>query len=131
LEFQGSGGGTLNLALTQVVPPNPVLTVDPSGTFSPKAGTATVSGTASCGAGATAFLGGNLTQSVGRILTITGFGSPPGPIVCDGTPHPWSFLVTPNSGAFRGGHATASVSMDACNFTCASQQVTQTIQLKH
>lgn len=126
----GSGGGALNFSLATLVPPNPILTVDPSGTFDSKSGTATVTGTASCGAGASASVDGSLSQPVGRIATISGFGFANGPIVCDGTPHPWSFVVTPQSGKFKGGHATASVFMGACNFTCANQQVTQTITLK-
>jgi hypothetical protein len=68
---------------------------------------------------------------VGRIATISGSGSPASPIVCDGTAHPWSIVVTPSSGLFKGGQATATVNMIACSFTCASQQATQTIHLKH
>jgi hypothetical protein len=131
LQNPAGNGGTLSLSVTQLVPPNPVLTVDSTGTFDSKSGAATVSGTASCSAGASAFLFGSLTQSVGRIATISGFGSPVTPIVCDGTPHPWSLVATPSSGLFKGGHATASVNMSACSFTCAFQQVTQTVQLKH
>lgn len=131
LQFGAGSGGTLSLSLTQQVPPNPVLTVDSSGTFDSKSGAAMLSGTASCSAGSSAFLDGSLTQSVGRIATISGFGSPLNGVVCDGTPHPWSFVVTPSSGLFKGGHATASVDMFACNLGCEDQQVTQTIQLKH
>ena len=131
LEFGGGSGGTLSLSLTELVPPNPVLTVNSSGTFDSKSGAATVSGTASCSQGSSAFLSGSLTQNVGRVFTVSGSGSPVDPIVCDGTPHPWSFVVTPSSGVFKGGHATASVSLEACNLGCDFKQVTQTIQLKH
>ena len=131
LQTPAGTGGTLGLSVTQLVPPNPVLTVDSTGTFDPKSGAATVSGTASCSAGASAFVEGSLSQSVGRIATISGSGSPTSAIVCDGTPHPWSFVATPFSGLFKGGHAAVSVNMFACSFGCASQQVTQTIQLKH
>ena len=63
---------------------------------------------------------------------MSGFGPPETPIVCDGTPHPWSFVVIPSSRVFKGGPATASVSLSACNVgACDSKQVTQTIQLKH
>jgi hypothetical protein len=130
VESPAGTGGTLGLSVTQLQPPNPVLTVDSTGTFDSKSGTATVTGTASCTAGAFGFVDGSLTQSVGRIATITGFGSTINPPVCDGTAHPWSLVVTPSSGKFKGGHATASVFMGACSYTCASQQVTQTIQLK-
>jgi hypothetical protein len=131
LQSPAGGGGTLNLSVSQLVPPNPVLTVDSTGTFDSKSGAATVSGTASCSAGAQAFLFGSLSQSVGRVATVSGSGSPTGPVVCDGTPHPWSVVVAPSSGLFKGGHATASVNFFACSFTCATEQVTQTIQLKH
>lgn len=130
LDFNSTTGGTLSLSLTQYVAPNPVLTVDASGTFNSRSGTATVTGTASCGAGGTAFVNGTLSQSVGRLFTISGFGSPTSPIICDGSPHPWSFVVTPSSGKFKGGPATASVNLFACTVSCASQQVTQTISLK-
>ena len=129
----GGGGGTLSLSLTQLVPPNPVLTVNSSGSFGSKSGTGTVSGTASCSTGSPAFLDGSLTQHLGRVFTISGFGSPVNPIVCDGTAHPWSFVVTPSSGVFKGGKATASVNLGACNLgnVCDFKQVTRTIQLKH
>ena len=124
-------GGTLSLSLTPLVAPNATLTVDSSGSFDSKSGAATMTGTASCNSGASAFVFGNLSQSVGRIATISGSGSPASPIICDGTPHPWSFVVTPSSGLFKGGHAAADVSMFACSFTCQTQEVTETIQLKH
>jgi hypothetical protein len=131
LESPAGSGGTLSLSMTQLLPPNPLLTVDPSGTFDTKSGAATVSGTASCSAGASAFLYGSLSQAVGRIATVSGFGSPASSIVCDGAPHPWSFVVTPSSGLFKGGHATATVTLFACSFSCDQQDVTQTVQLKH
>ena len=131
LESPAGSGGTLSLSMSQLLQPNPLLTVDPSGTFDTKSGAATVSGTASCSAGASAFLFGSLSQSVGRIATVSGFGSPASSIVCDGAPHPWSFVVTPSSGLFKGGHATATVTLFACSFTCDERDVMQTIQLKH
>jgi hypothetical protein len=131
LESPAGSGGALSLSMSQLLPPNPLVTVNPSGTFDTKSGAATVSGTASCSAGASAFLSGSLSQSVGRIATVSGYGSPASSIVCDGAPHPWSFVVTPASGLFRGGHATATVTLFACSFTCDEQDITQTIQLKH
>ncbi len=128
LQFGSGSGGTLQLSLSESVAPDPALTVSRSGGFS-KSGLATVSGTASCAAGSFAFLGGSLTQSVGRVATITGFGSLSSPITCDGEPHQWSLVVTPWSGLFRGGKAQATISLDACSFTCDFEQVTRTIQL--
>jgi hypothetical protein len=131
LQSPAGSGGTLSLSLTELVAPNPVLTVARSGHFDSKSGAATVSGTASCGQGASAFVFGSVSQSVGRIATILGFGGPSDPIVCDGTPHPWSFVATPSSGLFKGGKATASVEMSACSLTCDFKQVTRRVQLKH
>ena len=130
LDFGATSGGTLSVSLTPIIAPNPVLTVDSSGSFDAHTGTATVTGTASCSATAFGYLFGSLSQSVGRIYTISGYGSPMNPLICDGSPHPWSFVVMPSSGLFKGGHATASVQMYACTFICAFQQVTTTITLK-
>ncbi|MFL5859779.1 MAG: DUF6299 family protein [Solirubrobacteraceae bacterium] len=131
LESPAGSGGTLSLSMSRSLPPNPLVTVDPSGTFDPKSGAATVSGTASCSAGANGFLFGSLSQSIGRIATVFGDLSPSSSIVCDGTPHPWSVVVTPWSGLFKGGHANAAVTLSACSFTCEDRKVTQTIQLKN
>jgi Family of unknown function (DUF6299) len=130
LDFGGGSGGTLSFSLAPLIPPNPVLTVNSSGGFD-RSGAATVSGTASCGTGSSAFLSGSLTQHVGRLFTVSGSGSAEDRILCDGTPHPWSFVVIPSSGVFKGGSATAAVTLSACNIACDSKQVTQTIQLKH
>ena len=131
LQTPAGSGGTLSLSVVQQFPPNPTLTVDSTGAFDPRTGDATVSGTASCAPGAFGEIGAALTQPVGRITTITGFAPGFASVMCDGTPHPWSLLVVPNSGMFRGGHATASVDMTSCTYICAFPQVTQTIQLKH
>jgi hypothetical protein len=128
-EFGAGSGGTLQLSISEQVPPNLAVTVNRSGSFS-KAGTATVSGTASCSAGSFASVSVSLSQSVGRIATISGSGFS-SDVVCDGTPEPWSVVITPfTGGKFRGGNAQASVFAEACNFGCEFQQITQTVQLK-
>ena len=63
LQFDAGSGGTLQLSVTEVITPEATVTVDPSGSFS-KTGTATISGTATCTAGAFGFLGASLAQSV-------------------------------------------------------------------
>lgn len=133
VDASGGSGGTLSLSLTELVPPNAVLTVRSSGTFDSRSGAATVNGTASCSSGSFVLgVEGSLTQKVGRVATVTGSGSSSDVVVCDGTPHPWSFVVTPSSGAFKGGHATATVTMSACNaLSCEFKQVTRTVRLKH
>jgi hypothetical protein len=132
LQYGVGTGGTLNMSITPLVPPNPVLTVNSAGQFDTVSGAASVSGTASCAAGAFAFVFGTVsTQPHGRNAAITGSGSPISMIVCDGSPHPWSFVATPSSGLFKGGPVTADVSMFACSGFCQSQQITQTVNLKH
>ena len=128
-QFGAGSGGTLQLSISEVLAPNLKVTVDGSGNFS-KSGNATVSGTASCSSGSNASAFADLRQTVGRIATISGFGFTA--IVCDGTSHPWSIVVTPFSGLFRGGKAEARVSFSACNsvFICEFQQVTQEIKLR-
>ena len=71
-----------------------------------------------------------LTQSVGRIATITGFDFFSVAVFCDGTAQPWSTTVTPSSGLFRGGKATASVMLSACDVLCGDDEVTREIRLK-
>jgi hypothetical protein len=130
LQFGAGSGGTLQLSISEAIPPDPVLTVDPAGSFS-QTGTATLTGTASCAPGSSAFLEATLTQSVGRIATITGSGALFAEIVCDGTAHAWSITVTPFSGLFRGGKAIATVSLFACNaFTCDVAEATHEVQLR-
>jgi hypothetical protein len=131
-ESPAGSGGTLNVSIAPLTPPNAVLTIDSSGEFDSISGAGTVRGTASCTGGAFAFLYGTLsTKPHGRNAGITGSGSPLNQIVCDGSAHPWSLVATPFSGLFKGGPATADVNMFACSFTCQAQQITQTITLKH
>jgi hypothetical protein len=123
-------GGTLQFSLVAQAPPTATLTVDNFGKFNELSGSATISGTATCSAGVFAALEGSLgTTPHGRLASISGFGFPSEQPVCDGTAHPWSFVVTPASGLFKGGPATADVSMFACSFSCVFPQVTQTITL--
>lgn len=134
LNYGGGSGGMLHVAIRELIVPDAELTVDTSGSFS-KAGSATLTGTATCSTGSSAFLSATLTQSVGRIATITGSTTPfpPSPeIVCDGTAQPWSITVTPFSGLFRGGKAVATVSLSACDpvtFLCDFDTVTREIRL--
>jgi hypothetical protein len=129
LQFGAGSGGTLDLSVSEVIIPTAELTVDRAGRFS-KTGTATLTGTATCSAGASAFLSANLMQSVGRIATIT--GSSGLFLECDGAAQPWSITVTPFSGLFRGGKATASLFLSACDTNtgvCGFDEVTREIQL--
>ncbi|OXM45394.1 hypothetical protein CFP75_31085 [Amycolatopsis alba DSM 44262] len=68
--------------------------------------------------------GASLRQAVsGRIAF--GSGRPEKPVVCDGTPHPNSYLIwvdTTSPAPFRVGNATAMISAYLCSptFTCVS-----------
>jgi hypothetical protein len=128
LESPAGWGGTLRVSISELILPSAELTVDATGSFS-KSGTATITGTATCSAGASASLGAMLTQSVGRIATITGFDFFSAGFICDGTAQPWSITATPSSGLFRGGKATASVFLSACDAFCVNDEVTREIQL--
>jgi hypothetical protein len=112
-------------------PPDVTLTVDPIAHFNSKQGTVTVTGTETCTAQDLQFaqLSVNLSQSVGRIGTITGSGY--SDLACDGALHHWSVLVFPNSGKFAGGKATVSADGFACNVTtCTDSFVNRTVQLR-
>jgi hypothetical protein len=84
------------------------VTIDPTGTFDMKAGTATVSGTVTCSRPVTMHLQIQMTQPVGRVSTIIA-GTILWEFSCDGTT-PWSVTLTPQSGKFAGGQATVTVS---------------------
>jgi hypothetical protein len=129
LQFGAGSGGTLQLTVREALSPNPVLTVDPDGSFS-KSGTATLTGTLSCSAGSSAFLTATLQQSVGRVATVTG-SNETFDDSCDGTAKTWTLTITPFSGLFRGGKAIATVSLIACNeITCDVAEITRTVQLR-
>jgi hypothetical protein len=130
VQFGAGDGGTLQLSLTRAVPPELTVAVDDRGTFS-RAGMATITGTATCSEGASAFVATQLTQMAdnGRLAAITGFAFG-GPLVCDGTPHEWSLAVTPQSGRFRGGPASVALFSSACSFTCATVARTETVRLR-
>jgi uncharacterized protein DUF6299 len=126
----GSPGGTLRISVQEAPPPPEVsLTVDPVGTFDPKSGSATISGTVTCtGTADFAGINGNVTQTVGR-FTINGFFFTS--FTCDGTTQAWTATVTSSNGKFAGGQATVQASAFACNQSgCGSDSVTQQVRLK-
>jgi hypothetical protein len=86
------------------------VTIDPTGTFDMKAGTAAVSGTVTCSRPVTMHLQIQMTQPVGRVSTIIA-GTILWEFSCDGTT-PWSVTLTPQSGKFAGGPATVTVSAE-------------------
>jgi hypothetical protein len=127
----GGHGGQLSISFTPVPPPTLDLTVDRTGQFNAKTGSATFFGTYTC-SNTFSFNGSIVvSQSVGRIATISGshFIFPSGP--CDGTPYPWSAEVFPQSGQFQGGKALVRASIFTCDpFECPVRSVEQTVQLR-
>lgn len=130
-QLDGSGtGGTLNLTV-DVIPPPPSIdvTVNPRAGFDAHTGTATVSGTVTCtGQAQFAFIDVQLDQKVGRVSTVRGFGSID--VACDGVTHPWSAVITPDTGEYRGGKAASISFAVACGvFECGFDFEERTVQL--
>lgn len=127
-QLDGEGIGGILTILVDEAPPPPAIdvTVDSTGTFT-KSGSAIVSGTVVCDAGAeSAFVDVQLRQRAGRFF-IDGFGGTG--ILCDGTVQPWTVEVLGN-GLYKGGNATATVFALACNaFACGEDFEQRTIKL--
>jgi hypothetical protein len=131
-QLDGSGnGGTLNISVEEAPPaPTVSLTVDPIGHFNSATGSATVTGSVTCtGVADFTFLDVQLSQTVGRISTVSGFGETE--FVCDGTTQLWSVEVFPSNGLFKGGQASSVTVAVACGFfECGFDEVTRTIRLR-
>jgi hypothetical protein len=131
-QLDGAGnGGTLNISVEAAPPPPTVsLTVDPLGHFNSATGSATVTGTVTCtGVADFAFIDVQLTQNVGRVSTVSGFGETE--FTCDGTTQAWSVEVFPSNGLFKGGQASSVTVAFACGFfECGFDEVTRTIRLR-
>ncbi len=132
-QLDGTGiGGNLILSVFPAPPPPTIaLTVNATGSFNPKAGSATIRGTITC-SGGDEFGKNNInlqvTQTIGRfIFTADGWTD----FVCDGTTRPWSVEVSSTTGKFGGGKATVSVFGFACGaFSCANTEVDRTVTLR-
>jgi hypothetical protein len=104
-----SESGFVLLSFDPNVPPQPRLDVDLSlaeqGTFDPRTGAATVSGTVTCNEPALVQVFGQVRQSAGRALIIGDFVSL---VPCDGET-PWQATTSEfATGLFKGGKATLS-----------------------
>jgi hypothetical protein len=127
--FGMTPGGNLLLTVEQAPPPFEVsVTVNPTGTFNPQTGVATISGTLTCSQ-PTVFAGlfGELRQRAGRV-TITG-SFDVFPEQCSGET---AWMATAQGmGLFSGGPATATVFAFACTeFDCDWDETTQTVRLR-
>jgi hypothetical protein len=123
-------GGTATVTLGEVPPPPELgLTVNTTGTFNSKTGTATISGTYTCTNAFFVSIFGNVTQSVGRFKIQGSFNT--FDVQCDGQVHPWSAEATSFNGSFAGGKALTVTIGFACGISfCAQALVEQTVQLK-
>jgi hypothetical protein len=129
----GSGnGGTLNIQVAELPPPPDVtLTVNKTGQFNSKTGSATISGTVTCTGGPAefSFIDVSVRQAVGRFF-IDGFGFIEG-FTCDGTTQPWSAEVFGQNGIFKGGKAlTVSFALACGTFQCGEGFEERVVQLK-
>ena len=128
----GGNGGTLNIQVAELPPPPEVdLTVNQSGRFNSKTGSATISGTVACTGGPAgfSFIDVFVRQVVGRFF-IDGWGFIEG-FTCDGTTQPWSVEVFGSNGVFRGGKALSVTFAVACGqFQCGVDYQERVVQLK-
>lgn len=126
----GGTGGLLTISFNPAPPPPTVeVTVNPVGSFDPKTGQATLSGTFTCTDADFVQILGQLSQSVGRVTINGSLGF--GATTCDGTAQPWSATAIPINGKFAGGKSVTVVFSFACGFgQCAEGFTQQTVQLK-
>lgn len=111
----GGNGGMLEIQVAELPPPPVIdLTVDKSGRFDSKTGSATISGTVNCTGGPAefSFIDVFVRQVVGRFY-IDGGGFIEG-FACDGTTQAWSAEVFGFNGIFKGGKALAVSFAFAC-----------------
>jgi hypothetical protein len=131
-QFDGGGnGGNLSIAFNEIPPPPTLeISVNRYGTFNPRTGTATISGTYTCTNGDFIDVFVDARQTVGRFF-IFGSGGFFDFGTCDGEPHPWSAEIFPQNGVFRGGKTLTLTFAFSCGpFECASGFVEQRVQLR-
>jgi hypothetical protein len=135
IDDQGDGnfsnGGTLHISFNAALPPPTVdVTVDPIGRVNLQTGVAYLTGTYTCSSADLIQLFGEARQVLPRFVVAGSFEF--GDIItCDGTVHPWSATVVPQSGKFAGGKAMTVTFAFSCNdFECADDYVEQTVILR-
>jgi len=87
-------------------------TIGPNVAVNPKTGVVTVSGTIKCSKPGSAELGVSVTQTqktIGRFTTIIQGAGGTSVALCGTAPSSWSATITPGSGKFENGTATATV----------------------
>jgi hypothetical protein len=131
-DFQSDAvnGGILSITVDHAPPPPAVhVTVNPTGSFNAKTGSATISGTVTCtGITDKSLLTVHLRQTVGRLI-VSGSGYTE--YVCDATARPWAVEVLGDNGLFKGGHAASVTTTFACGtFGCSEDFKEQVVQLR-
>jgi hypothetical protein len=125
MAFSDTPGVTTGMLTVHAEAAQPValdLAVNPIGTFDPKTGSATISGTLQCSGAELASVMIDLSQNVGR-FTIRGSGYMDA--ACTGTPEPWSVDVLPTNGRFSGGHALSVAFAFTCGVLSCGEDVEQ------
>jgi hypothetical protein len=135
VDDQGDGnyanGGTLRISINAAPPPPTMdITVDPFGRVDPTTGVASLSGTYTCSNANFIDVSGQARQALPRLVTVGSFSF--GAVgTCDGTSHPWSATIVPESGKFVGGKAMTVISTSSCGFfECVPDSVEQTVILR-
>lgn len=130
----GGNGGQLSFTIDQAPPPPSIeVSVDPRGTFDPRTGAATLTGTFTCapadgGTVEYAFLDVTLTQRAGRLYIQA--GGYVEPLNCDGTAQSWTITTEWSNGLFTGGKADAQIFAQACGpESCGFFEDVQTVKL--
>ncbi len=130
----GGNGGGLVFTIDQAGPPPSIeVNVDPRGTFDPRTGAATVTGTYTCAASdggivEYAFLDAQLSQRAGRVY-IQGGGFLE-PLTCDGSQQQWTITTEWSNGLFKGGKADARIFAEACGAgSCGFFEEVRTVAL--
>jgi hypothetical protein len=93
----GDNGGSLTITFSESRYPDMDFSVDSYGRLDPSSGSATISGSYTCTAGASFEIFVDATQRKGR-STVVGFGDFQGE--CDGTAQRWIAVVEPENGKF-------------------------------
>jgi hypothetical protein len=133
--FFGAPGGRATLAVRSYPLLKLGVVVNSVGSFDPKTGVTTVSGTLTSSQPVTVGLNGTVRQNVGRFHVITGqFGGENNPFLinCPGSA-PWSAQVVGNGGTFGGGAAAVFLTAGAYDPNSdqgAVTNATATVQLR-
>lgn len=124
-------GGQLSIAVTEAEPaPKVSMTVNDTGKFNKKTGTATISGTYTCiGTAELLVLQGRLQQEQAGDVQVGGNFDVLG-LTCDGTGE-WSIEVTPEEGKFKRGDAATVALTAGCNaLGCNVYETLEVVRLR-